>query len=92
MINPPRPPVSPRPHITDIGLPPQVFSPETKKEPPSNYASPLLPSKVLINYSVLNQYVFAKYLFLVLPILLLHALLHLHLHPPQQENHLLHED
>ena len=46
MINPPRPPVSPRPHITDIGLPPQVFSPETKKEPPSNYASPLLPSKV----------------------------------------------
>ena len=31
-------------------------------------------------------------LFLVLPLLLLHALLHLHLHPPQQEDDLLHED
>ena len=52
MINPPRPPVSPRPHITDIGLPPQVFSPETKKEPPSNYASPLLPSKVFTKFFI----------------------------------------
>ena len=31
-------------------------------------------------------------LLLVLPLLLLHALLHLHLHPPQQEDDLLHED
>ena len=46
MINPPLPPSTPKPHITDIGMNPQVFSPVVSKEPPSNFASPLLPSKV----------------------------------------------
>lgn len=47
MIDPPLPPSTPKPHITDIGMAPQVFSPPATKETPSNFASPLLPSKVL---------------------------------------------
>ena len=47
MINPPLPPSIPKPHITDIGMQPQMFSPPATKETPTNMASPLLPSKVL---------------------------------------------
>ena len=46
MIDPPMPPSTPKPHITDIGMNPQVFSPEVTKDAPSNFASPLLPSRV----------------------------------------------
>ena len=45
MVNPPEPPAVPKPHISDLGLSPQVFSPEVTKEAPSNYASPILPSR-----------------------------------------------
>ena len=41
MMNPPALPEIPKPHISDIGLPPQLFSPEAE-ETESRYASPLL--------------------------------------------------
>jgi len=40
MINPPAPPEQPKPHISDLGMPEQVFSPDAQDE--SNFASPLL--------------------------------------------------
>merc|ERR1711915_899184 len=45
MIRPRAPPARPKPHITDIGMKPQTFSPPTPQEAPSNYASPLLPDR-----------------------------------------------
>jgi hypothetical protein len=45
MINPPEPPSVPKPHISELGLSPQVFSPEVTKEAPSNFASPILPTR-----------------------------------------------
>jgi len=45
MVNPPEPPAVPKPHISDLGLSPQVFSPEVTREAPSNFASPILPSR-----------------------------------------------
>ena len=60
MINPPLPPTIPKPHITDIGMQPQMFSPPATKETPTNMASPLLPSKVNGN---LNAHVMMKLLF-----------------------------
>ena len=41
MVNPPAPPEVSKPHISDIGLPPQVFSPGAQDQE-SNYASPIL--------------------------------------------------
>ena len=43
MIDPPAPPEIPKPSITDLGLPPQIFSPDAPG-PESAMASPLLPS------------------------------------------------
>ena len=43
MIDPPQPPEVPKPHITDLGLQPQVFSPDDPG-PESILASPLLAS------------------------------------------------
>ena len=45
MVLPQEPPAVTKPHITDIGMMPQVFSPPSPSScpPPSNYASPLLP-------------------------------------------------
>ena len=43
MINPPTPPELPKPHISDLGMSPQIFSPEAQ-EPESNFASPILPT------------------------------------------------
>ena len=45
MVNPPEPPTIPKPHISELGLSPQMFSPEVSKEAPSNYASPILPTR-----------------------------------------------
>ena len=50
MINPPSPPEVPKPHISDIGMSPQMFSPENK-EPESNFASPILPTPRPSQYS-----------------------------------------
>ena len=50
MINPPAPPEIPKPHISDIGLPPQLFSPGDE-EPESKYASPLLSNPRPSQYS-----------------------------------------
>ena len=44
MVKPQTPPEVTKPHITDIGMKPQVFSPPTPQEAPSNFASPLLPT------------------------------------------------
>ena len=43
MIDPPPPPTVPKPSVTDLGLPPQMFSPDAPG-PESTIASPLLPS------------------------------------------------
>ena len=43
MIDPPAPPEVPKPSITELGLPPQIFSPEPAG-PESALASPLLAS------------------------------------------------
>ena len=43
MIDPPQPPEVPKPHITDLGLQPQVFSPDDPG-PESIVASPLMAS------------------------------------------------
>ena len=47
MVLPQEPPAVTKPHITDIGMMPQVFSPPSPSScpPPSNYASPLLPRR-----------------------------------------------
>ena len=46
MMRPQSPPETVKPHITDIGMMPQLFSPpvHTKQEIQSNYASPILPA------------------------------------------------
>ena len=41
MMNPPAPPEEPKPHISELGLPPQIFSPGPE-QPESKFASPLL--------------------------------------------------
>jgi len=46
MVKPQTPPELPKPHISDIGMKPQVFSPPTPQEAPSNFASPLLPDRL----------------------------------------------
>lgn len=45
-MKPQIPPETVRPHITDIGMCPQVFSPPetSKQESQSNFASPILPA------------------------------------------------
>jgi len=45
MVKPQSPPEVVKPHITDIGMNPQLFSPPTTQEAPSNIASPILPSR-----------------------------------------------
>ena len=50
MINPPTPPEVPKPHVSDLGMSPQMFSPE-KQEPESNYASPILSTPRPSQYS-----------------------------------------
>ena len=42
MVNPPLPPHIIKPHISQLGLAHQTFSPPPTQEPPSQYASPLL--------------------------------------------------
>ena len=65
MIDPPMPPSTPKPHITDIGMNPQVFSPEVTKDAPSNFASPLLPSRVReISYFLRFKNIFFRVLFI----------------------------
>ena len=54
MINPPAPPAIPKPKISDIGLPVQMFSPEPQ-EPESNFASPLLPTPGPSDHSSLTS-------------------------------------
>ena len=44
MIRPQAPPEVPKPHVADIGMNPQVFSPPTPQEGASNFASPMLPT------------------------------------------------
>jgi len=46
MVNPPQPPEVPKPHISDIGMAPQIFSPPSPSScpAPSDFASPLLPT------------------------------------------------
>jgi len=46
MVNPPQPPEVPKPHISDIGMAPQLFSPPSPSSCPaqSDFASPLLPT------------------------------------------------
>jgi len=44
MVKPQTPPEVTKPHITDIGMNPQLFSPPTTQEAPSNFASPILPA------------------------------------------------
>ena len=44
MVAPQTPPEVTRPHITDIGMNPQIFSPPVKQEVQSNFASPILPA------------------------------------------------
>ena len=45
MVKPQCPPEMPKPHISDLGMEPQMFSPPTPQEAPSNFASPLLPDR-----------------------------------------------
>ena len=47
MMKPQIPPEVSRPHITDIGMMPQIFSPPatSKQETQSNFASPIVASK-----------------------------------------------
>lgn len=49
MIDPPPPPEIPKPSITELGLPPQLFSPDAPG-PESAMASPLLPSSRVSSY------------------------------------------
>ena len=90
MINPPLPPTIPKPHITDIGMQPQMFSPPATKETPTNMASPLLPSKV--------QNTFNAYLiligFMMFPVfeILVHGVFDQRNNKSQQEDNLLNED
>ena len=44
MIKPQAPPEVTKPHVADIGMNPQVFSPPSPQEEPSNFASPILPT------------------------------------------------
>ena len=44
MIKPLAPPEVVKPHITDVGMMPQLFSPPSPQDEPSNFASPLLPT------------------------------------------------
>ena len=46
MMRPQTPPETVKPHITDIGMMPQLFSPpaDSKQENMSNFASPILPA------------------------------------------------
>ena len=44
MVKPQTPPEVIKPHITDIGMNPQLFSPPSVQEAPSNFASPIMPA------------------------------------------------
>ena len=44
MVNPPEPPADSKPHISELGLSPQIFCPPDTSELPSTLASPLLPT------------------------------------------------
>ena len=81
MINPPLPPTIPKPHITDIGMAPQVFSPPATKETPTNMASPLLPSKVISELNFSNYHRIIAFL-VFCPLLCFHDVLNQRLHPP----------
>jgi len=53
MVKPIEPPAVLKPHISDIGMQPQVFSPPSPSScpPPSNFASPLLPHRASLSAS-----------------------------------------
>ena len=44
MVNPPEPPTTAKPHVSELGLSPQIFNPLDTKGHPSTSASPILPT------------------------------------------------
>ena len=44
MVSPPEPPTAAKPHISQLGLSPQIFSPPETTEIPSASGSPILPT------------------------------------------------